>query len=733
MKAVLGALFGAGLTAAACYAVGALFIDRIKAPLRMEERFPLALTLGAACLHLAIFAILALQIAYWPVLVALLLAILLWAYRTGALRMRGLESQRLPRPLLWFIGVPGTLFSLVYLINALAPESSPDGAGYHLGVVARYLRAHGLEKVTTNFYAMLSEGVEMLFVPAFAIGRHSSAALLQFIFAIGLALALLAYGRRLGKPWVGATAALLTFLSPVFGLTASMAYVDVATGAIVFSAFYWVEVWDDFRDWRLLIPAGLLAGYAYAAKYTAFSIAIYVIGFVLWRSRRLKPALIVIACAAVTAGPWLARNWIFYQNPLAPFANALFRNPYVHVHFEQDYAAYFRHYEVTNLWTLPLEATVGGAKAPGLLGPGFLLLPLGLLALRYSAGRRLWLAGLLAFVPYFGNVSARFLIPALPFFSLIIALALPRWPVAFAAVMVFHSFTSWYQAIPRYADKQAWRIATVPWRAALRLADTDQYLRTANSGYGPARMIEAHVPEDEPVLAIGSVADSYTRREVMVSFQSAGNEVLTDIFNMGANPDFQPSRALILHFAEKRTHRIRVRQIANAAYPEHWNVHEMRFYSGGVEIPRRLEWSLRAWPMPGDVQMAFDNLPATRWRSWETASPGMYLDVDFGREESVDEVRIETSPEYGTTRLVAEFMDTSGNWQKAGEVTKEAILPPNPQARRMATYALHSRGVHYLMLYDTSYGADDIRADPEAWGLKLVAAEPPARLYRTTW
>ena len=58
----------------------------------------------------------------------------------------------------------------------------------------------------------------MLFVPAFAIGRHSAAALVHFAFTVALALVILAYGRRIGKPWAGAAGALLTFASPVVGV-----------------------------------------------------------------------------------------------------------------------------------------------------------------------------------------------------------------------------------------------------------------------------------------------------------------------------------------------------------------------------------------------------------------------------------------------------------------------------------------------------------------------------------
>jgi hypothetical protein len=85
----LSALLGAALTVAACYAAGAMLIDRLKIALYRFERLPLAFTLGAACVHLAVFAILALQIAYWPVFVALLVGLIAGALATGSWRLKG--------------------------------------------------------------------------------------------------------------------------------------------------------------------------------------------------------------------------------------------------------------------------------------------------------------------------------------------------------------------------------------------------------------------------------------------------------------------------------------------------------------------------------------------------------------------------------------------------------------------------------------------------------------------
>ncbi len=88
MWQALAALAGAVVTVGACYATGAMLIHLVGAELDRLERFSLAFLLGAACLHLAVFAILALRIAYWPVVVGLLLLV------CGAdLRVRGRASR----------------------------------------------------------------------------------------------------------------------------------------------------------------------------------------------------------------------------------------------------------------------------------------------------------------------------------------------------------------------------------------------------------------------------------------------------------------------------------------------------------------------------------------------------------------------------------------------------------------------------------------------------------------
>ncbi len=729
MWQALWALVGAAVTVAGCYAAGALILDWAGAKLTRPERFPLAFIVGASVLHLVIFAALTLKIAYRPLLVVLMAIPIALAVGNGSWRLKGDAVAPLSGALKGLCGTIFAVFTVLYFFHAWAPESSPDGSGYHLGLVTRYLRVHGFEQVTTNMYASLSAGVEMLFFPAFAIGKHSSAALVHFAFLVALAMAMLAYGRRIGKPWVGAVGALLVYVSPVVGLDGSIAYNDCGVAAIAFALFYLLEIWDEAREARLLIPIGLLAGYCYAAKYTAFLMTIYALGFVLWRSRKMRSALVVAGCAAVMIVPWVAKDWIYMQNPVAPFFNKVFRNPYRRVVSEQEYLQFLSRYGVEDKWTLPLEVTVRGDKTDGLVGPIFLLAPIALLALRFREGRRLLLPGLLLFAPYLTNVGSRFLIPCLPFIALAMALAVP-WTRVLAAILVFHAVASWPSNINSYSGKYVWRLDRILYKQALRIIPQDKYLLENFGGYGIARMIDTVVPKGAKVLAVNGLPDAYTTHEILVGFQAAYNDDMADILNSGWDESRQPTRRRIFKFAARPVQRVRVLETAEGVPLEEFKVHELRFFFNGTELARDPAWRLKAWPNPWDVQLAFDNSPATRWRSWETASPGMYIGADFGKYQLLDQVTLDTSADYAKIRLQVEGMNKSGEWVKIASDPHEETIPAPVDIRRWASRDLHDHGIDYIVMADTDWGSDDMREDPESWGFKEIAKGFGARIYK---
>ena len=136
----------------------------------------------------------------------------------------------------------------IYFLRALAPEVSPDGATYHLGLTARYLREHGFHPITWNLYASLPQGMEMLFLFAFAFGKHSAAALVHLAFLAALVWQMWIWGVRHGMSWVGVCGATLVALSPMVGVDASSAYNDVALAAVAFTLFCLLEHWAEERS-----------------------------------------------------------------------------------------------------------------------------------------------------------------------------------------------------------------------------------------------------------------------------------------------------------------------------------------------------------------------------------------------------------------------------------------------------------------------------------------------------
>src|SRR4051812_28570347 len=176
MSAVLYILFGAGLTVGASTSAGRILMDALKLRLRPAETWLFSFLLGSAVWSTFLFALAAAGLVYKGIILAAGLALCFVAARRS--------WPKLQRPPRWFwIAAPGViLYFVLYLANALAPELSPDGTGYHLGLVSRYYRMHGFEGHYENMYAHLSQGVEMLFLSAWAFGRNSAAATVHFAF-----------------------------------------------------------------------------------------------------------------------------------------------------------------------------------------------------------------------------------------------------------------------------------------------------------------------------------------------------------------------------------------------------------------------------------------------------------------------------------------------------------------------------------------------------------------------
>ncbi|MBI4875234.1 MAG: glycosyltransferase family 39 protein [Acidobacteria bacterium] len=726
-------VLAAAFTVAVSAAAGSLFLKYFNFRSYRSEYWLFSFTTGSALLSLSVFALAVCRLARWESFLALggvLLGLALWKSRGPGEKP---SAEPIDKAQLVLFTTVYTVFTIIYFISALAPEVSPDGSSYHLGLVFRYVRERGFATVPANIYAYLSQGLEMLFLFAFPFGRHSAAALVHFACLTALVWSMAAYGRRFGFPAPAMAAALLVYLSPVVGADGTSAYNDVAAALDIFILFYLLEIWREQDQDSILAPTGLVAGFAFAIKYTAFvavPFTLLVITARLWRDRRRlwRAVLVVSAFASVSILPWLAKNWITVSNPVAPFLNRWFPNPYVFVEFEDYYRAHFRTYGLPSLWSIPVEAAVRGEALQGFLGPVFLLAPVALLALRHRRGRSLLVAGLVFALPYAGNIGTRFLIPCLPFVALALALALGRSGRLAAVLVAAHAVLSWPAHTRWYAGPYAWRIERVPIRAALRLEREADYINFRNGGYEVVRMIDSLVPPYAKVFTISNVMEAYSSREILTGYQSARGNTMQQILWSPLANHYQPTGQMWFRFPPGAYNALRLVQTGTGV--EDWAVNELRFFGNSRELERKPAWRLRANPNPWDVQMAFDNSLVTPWRARQQVFPGRSIQADFGRPELLDAALVQCACDVERLALKLEGRDESGGWKTlTGQPERLRVSLPE-DLRRQATADLKALGIDYLLVFDSDYYAGDFRQQPGAWGLRLAGEKNGGRLYR---
>jgi hypothetical protein len=734
MKQLLAILFASGFTYAVSLLAGKLLLKLLRVRLsRLEEHF-LGFILGAACLSTVVFALTAAGLAHRGIFLAAGLVIIAVAFCRGAHRFSN-DAAVTPLPKHWKIAftVLYGAFGILYLGSALLPEASGDGVAYHVAFPASYVNAHHFPRITTNLYANYPEGAEMLFLFAFAFGKHTAAAMVHLLFTLLTPLGMLAYGRRIGSPVTGAAGALLFFLSPVVGKAGSSAYVDVAMAGAVFAVFLLLEIWRQQPRRGLLVAIGLAAGFAFAIKYLAGPAVLYAAGavaFHLWRAKKpfLRPALLMAGLSLLMMAPWMIKNAAFVNNPLSPFANRLFPNPYVSAWLEDNLSRFFRE-RITPL-EIPREVLMDGSRLYGVIGPVFLLSPLLLLGLTRPAGRQLALAALLFGIPFLLAPETRYLIPPLLFISLCMCFALTRWPAAGVTLVLLHALLSWPPVLTRYVHPYCWRLEFPDWRAALRLTPEADFLRSHLYDYDVGLTIEKTVPPGQPVLSFSGIQRAYHSHEIIVEWTSSFGVRISEMLRTPVTKALQPTRRHDYRFATITARKIRLVQTTRSDR-DRWSISELTVLRQGQALPRAPEWRLRASTNPWDVTLAFDNSPVTRWTSGEAYQPGMFVEMDFGHPEAVDQVVADCTQDQEQMRMRLEYEDSPGHWKTILENAARYDTAPPDRMRGAAIQEAKSNHVEWLLVHDleTNRGADDFYHYQKLWGIRLAATSGQYKLY----
>lgn len=61
---------------------------------------------------------------------------------------------------------------------------------------------------------------------------------------------------------------------------------------------------------------------------------------------------------------------------------------------------------------------------------------------------------------------------------------------------------------------------------------------------------------------------------------------------------------------------------------------------------------------------------------------------------------------------------------------EQSMVNDPPGLRRDAVAAIRARGVQWVLIYDSDFGAEDLRKKSQEWGVTLVGESKGGRLYR---
>ena len=331
MRSVIYALFGASFTVVTAWALGALILRKLSLSLDAFEERLFAFIAGSACLSTIVLALGSVRLARKNVFLLLGLVVILAALRPAARHQRAEPFPPLPRTWSWLFTVVFVVLTAVYLVWALAPHMIPDAPTHRLSLMDQ---AHGF--IRNSAPANWSQGFEWLSLFAFALGRRQAVAAVGLSLLVSLALLLVSYGRRLGHAQLGIGAAILTYAGYLATHHDLTAWSSSGNAVVLFALLYVLHLWEQQGSRALLILAGILAGFSYAANYTAIGALPAALAFIAWTVRRKRLPVLpagqaFFVPALVFTLPWMMKDALLgFQSgiagagwlmPVLPFAS----------------------------------------------------------------------------------------------------------------------------------------------------------------------------------------------------------------------------------------------------------------------------------------------------------------------------------------------------------------------------------------------------------------------------
>lgn len=543
-------VLAASLIALAATGLGSLVLRilGLVGALRPAERLPLAFLLGTVGLGVATLGIGRLGgLSPWPIRIGL-----------GFLAVAGAASARIVKPpgdpadaspdgrrwpaILAFGAVAGPFLAIMAL-GSMLPTGEFDALAYHLQGPKEAFLAGRLAFLPHNVYANMPAGVEMGHLLGMEVLNDwwrgaLVGQLLVMLHAPAAAAMIARTASRWGSPRAGWFAAVAYLTTPWIVAVAVTPYVE---GPLC--ALHAALLWAVARAWTepqprarvgLWAVVGLLAGGAFGCKYPALLSAVVPAGVLAivaaGRSRSLPTALAFAAGLALTAGPWVAKNFADTGNPVYPLGYSVFGGRHWNPELDAKWSAAHGRKPIT-----------AGALGEGLLGiagrsdwQSPLFVALAPLAFLRRGPRRLCLA-LLAYSAYFfatwwllTHRLERFWLPTLPALAILTGLGADwsggrAWRGLLVAILAVATLGNLTLASTELTGPNRWTEPLDRLRDETFAASTPSLAR-----------LDAALPAGSRVLLVGVASVFPLRHEIV--YNTVFNDETIEVIARGRTP-----------------------------------------------------------------------------------------------------------------------------------------------------------------------------------------------------
>ena len=350
------------------------------------------------------------------------------------------EDGELKNMAQFFLG----LLALLSIGLALTPAFSNDALVYHLAAPKAFLQTGKSINLPNNIYSFFPQQIEMLYLFSLALSSDSLAQLTGLGIVFLLLLGLWLYTRQNNAANFAWLTPLVFISTPTFFNTASSAYADLQATAYVFLAFYSWENGCNRKqpEWFLIMT--LFVGAAIATKLTTVIILpLAFLGIALYGRTHKNSKQTAGQCLMLVVGslfilsPWLARNYFFTGNPVAPFFMNVFGGDsginwdFIRSQMQfQYYSTFGMGHSFLDFLSLPINLTFfsepNSLKFDGQIGFLYFMMAPAILGLNRKSLPAIAVFFVLSVFWFMQTQYIRLLAPAFAFLSVLLVIGLAR-------------------------------------------------------------------------------------------------------------------------------------------------------------------------------------------------------------------------------------------------------------------------------------------------------------------